>query len=300
MTSRSIHFPAPNVLLAVACLVIMSFTATNTSRADDFAEIEKTLGVKGQVEEGTLVVRFPRRDLRVTIDGETIPTGLGLGSWIAWRNMGDDTMLMGDLVLLEKEVNPVLSALQEVNINITALHNHFIAEQPRIMFMHIDAMGKGLQFARGIKNALSKTGTPQQTGAGASQPALMLDTRRIENIVGHSGSNAGGSFKITVGRSGVKSHQMELTSSVGMNSWAGFVGSNKQAHVAGVVVMTATEVNRVIRTLRNGGIEVVAIHNHMLDEEPRMFFLHYWGTGPAEKLAQAVREALDEVEGPVR
>ncbi len=300
MNSRSIHFPVPNVLFTVACLAIIFVTATTGARADDFAEIEKTLGVKGQVEEGTLVVRFPRSDLMVTINGETIPTGLGLGSWIGWRNMGDDTMLMGDLVLLEKEVNPVISALQEVNINITALHNHFIGDLPRIMFMHIDAMGRGTQFARGIKNALSKTGTPLQTGAGSSQPALILDTRRIEKIVGHSGSNAGGSFKITVGRSGVKSHQMELTSSMGMNSWAGFVGSNEQAHVAGDIVMTATEVNRVIRTLRNGGIEVVAVHNHMLDEEPRMFFLHYWGTGSAEKLAQTVREALDEVEGPVR
>lgn len=300
MTSRSIRFPISNVFLAIAWLAIISFVQTNTARADDFAEIERTLGVTGQVEEGTLVVRFPRSDLRVTIDGETIPTGLGLGSWIAWTNMGDDTMLMGDLVLLEKEVNPVISALQESNINVTALHNHFRGDLPRIMFMHIDAMGKGTQFARGIKNALSKTGTPHQTGSGAPQPVLMLDTRRIEKIVGHSGSNAGGSFKITVGRSGVKSHQMELTSSMGMNSWAGFVGSNEQAHVAGDIVMTSTEVNRVIRTLRNGGIEVVAIHNHMLDEDPRMFFLHYWGTGPAEKLAQTVREALDEVEGPVR
>ena len=300
MTSRLIRFAVPNVLFTVAWLAIMFIAGTIAARADDFAEIEKALAATGEVEEGSLVVRFPRSDITVTIDGETIPTGLGLGSWIAWSNLGDDTIVMGDLVLLEKEVNPIISALHEVNINVTALHNHFMNDQPHVMFMHIDAMGKGLQFARGIKNALRKTGTPLQTGAGSSQPALMLDTRLIEKIVGHSGNNAGGAFKITVGRSGVKSHQMELTSSMGMNSWAGFVGTNERARAAGDIVMTATEVNPVIRSLRNGGIGVVAIHNHMLDEEPRMFFLHFWGTGPVEKLAQTVREALDVVEGPVR
>lgn len=300
MVSRLIRFPVSMVLFAVASFVIVFAAPTIAARADDFDQIENALGVKGQVEEGTLVMRFPRTDIRVTIDGDTIPTGLGLGSWIAWRNTGDNAMVMGDLVLLENEVNPVISALQESNINITALHNHFIREEPRIMFMHIDAMGKGAQFARGIKNALSKTGTPIQSGASSSQPSLSLDTKRIENLVGHSGSSAGGAFKITVGRSGVKSHQMELTSTLGMNSWAGFVGTDAKAHVAGDIVMTSTEVIRVIRALRNGGIEVVALHNHMLDEEPRMFFLHYWGTGRAEKLAQTLREALDEVEERVR
>lgn len=300
MTSRFVYSSIQIALFAVAWLALTFVAGTVAARADDFDEIEKTLTVTGEVQEGTLVVRFPRSDITVTLEGETIPTGLGLGSWIAWRNMGDDTVIMGDLVLLEKEVNPVISALQEAKINVTALHNHFISDQPHIMFMHIDAMGKGLRFARGIKNALSKTGTPRQTGAGSSQPAVMLDTRLIEKIVGHSGNNGGGAFKITVGRSGVKSHQMELTSTMGMNSWAGFAGTNERAHVAGDIVMTATEVNPVIRALRNGGIEVVAVHNHMLDEEPRMFFLHYWGTGPVEKLAQTVREALDVVEGPVR
>ncbi len=300
MISRLIRLPFSIALFVVACFGMVFFTPMIWARADDFDEIERTLGAKGQVEEGTLVVRFPRTDLRVTIDGETIPTGLGLVSWIAWRNMGDDTMVMGDLALLESEVNSVISALQEANVNVTALHNHFVREQPRIMFMHIEAMGKATQFARAIKNALSKTATPQQAGAGLSKPSLSVDTKRIENLVGHSGSNAGGAFKITVGRSGVKSHQMELTSTIGMNSWAGFIGTNEQAHVAGDMVMTSTEVNRVIRALRHGGIEVVAVHNHMLDEEPRMFFLHYWGTGPVDRLAQTVREALDVVEEPVR
>lgn len=278
-------------------MFVAPVTAAN---ADEFDQVEKNLGAKGQVQEGALIVRFPRTDFTVTIDGQPLPTAMGFVSWTAWKNMGDQTMVMGDLVLLEKEVNPVISALEEVRISVSALHNHFMAEQPRLMFMHIEGMGRGAELARGLKNALSKTATPQQFGSESPQAPVPLDTRRLEEILGYSGINAGGVFRITVSRPGVISRGMELTSSLGMNSWAGFVGTDTRAYVAGDMAMTAPEVNRVIRALRNGGIEVVAVHNHMLDEQPRMFFLHYWGTGPAEKLAQAVRSAFNEIQGPVQ
>jgi anaerobic selenocysteine-containing dehydrogenase len=166
--------------------------------------------------------------------------------------------------------------------------------------MHIGGMGDGAVMARGIRTALSKTGTPLSSTPSPTSPPLNLDTKRLEEIIGHSGQAGGGVFKITIGRGGVKMHGVEVTSSMGLNTWAAFMGTNERAHVAGDVAMTAKEVNPVIRALRKGGIEVVAVHNHMIDEQPRIFFLHYWGTGPAESLARTVREAFDQVKGPVR
>ncbi len=284
-------------------VVLLSLSVSNSARASaDLPEVERILGTSGQLEEAALVVRFPRSDIKITIDGESMPTALGFGSWMAWKVMGKDTMVMGDLVLLEKEVNPVISALEEANIQVTALHNHFFYEQPRIMFMHTGGLGDPLKMARGIRNALEKTATPRVSSgsSGGTQPTLSLDTKRIEQIIGHPGKAGGGAFKITVGRPGVKMHGVEVTSSMGLNSWAGFVGTDEKAHVAGDVAMSAREVNRVIQTLRKGGIEIVAVHNHMLDEQPRVFFLHYWGTGPAAKLAQTVRAAFDEAKGPIK
>ncbi len=213
--------------------------------------------------------------------------------------MGEEFMVMGDLVLLEKEINPVISALAEANINVTAIHNHFIGEEPRIMYMHIGGMGIPSTLAKGIRNALDKTATPKAQ-VSASALTLSLDTKRIEEIIGHPGKAGGGVFKIVLGRQGVKMGGVELTASMGLNTWAAFVGTNERAHVAGDVAMTASEVNKVIRALRKGGISIAAVHNHMLDEEPRIFFLHYWGTGPMESLARTVREAFDQAGGPVR
>ncbi len=213
--------------------------------------------------------------------------------------MDNDFMVMGDLVLLEKEINPVISALAETNVNVTAIHNHFIGEKPRIMYMHVGGMGMASALAKGIRNVLDKTATPK-IPAPVSAPALTLDTKRIEDIIGHPGKAGGGVFKIVLGRQGVKMDGVELTASMGLSTWAAFVGTNERAHVAGDVAMTASEVNNVIRALRKGGINLAAVHNHMLDEQPRIFFLHYWGTGPAEKLARTVREAFDQAKGPVR
>jgi biotin operon repressor len=267
--------------------------------ANDFQEAEKILDSKGQMQEGAWVVRFPRTDIKVTIAGEPMPTALGFGGWAAFKDMGKHTMVMGDLVLLEKEVNPVISTLEENGLQVTALHNHFFWEEPRIMFMHIGGMGSLTSLATGLRLALDKTDTPKGAAASAPAPPLAMDTKRLEQIIGYPGQAMGGVFKITLGRKGVKMAGVEVTSSMGLNSWAGFAGTDEKAHVAGDIVMTAKEVNPVIQALRKGGIDVVAVHNHMIDEQPRVFFLHYWGTGLAESLAQTVRVAFDLVKGPV-
>lgn len=274
------------------CLVIV----LGHAYASDFGDVEKILGAPGQMQVGAVVFSFPRSDIKVTIDGEPVPTAFGFGSWTAWKEMGKESMVMGDLVLLQKEINPVISALAEANINVTALHNHFLGEEPRIMYMHIYGMGQKATLAWGIRAALDKTGTPKSPPSASSgtPSSLQLDAKRMQEIIGHTGKVGGSVLKITLGRAGVKMGRTEVTSSMGLNTWVAFIGTNERAHVAGDVAMTASEVNKVIRALRKGGINLTAVHNHMLDEEPRIFFLHYWGTGPADKLARTVREAFDQ------
>ncbi len=286
-------------LFVISSLFLSVISCLTGAYAADIGEVEKVLGAKGMMQEGAVVFSFPRTDLKVTIDGESVPTALGFGSWTAWKEMGNEFMVMGDLVLLEKEINPVISALAEADIHVTAIHNHFIGEEPRIMYMHIGGMGTGSALARGIRNGLDRTATPK-TPASASSSSLTLDTKRIEAIIGHPGKAGGGVFKIVLGRSGVKMSGVELTASMGLNTWAAFGGTDERAHVAGDVAMVGKEVNKVIRELRKGGINIAAVHNHMLDEEPRIFFLHYWGTGPAEKLAETVRNAFNQAKGPAR
>ena len=280
------------IFLCLFIGTIASFSSAQTPA--DFREVEQALGASGQMQEGALVVPLPRSDIKVTIYGENVPTAFGFGSWTAWKNMGKETMVMGDLVLLEKEINPVISALAEANIDVTALHNHFLGEKPRIMYMHVHGMGQAGPLARGIRKVLDKTGTPwSHPAATSASPAV--NTKRIEEIIGHAGKVGGGIFKITVGRPGVRMNGVELTSSMGLNSWIAFIGTNERSHVAGDIAMVANEVNPVIRALRKHGIKILAVHNHMLGEEPRIFFLHYWGTGRAEYLAQAFRDALSQL-----
>ena len=286
----------PIFMHLILCVLVIG---SSIAWAADFGDVEQILGVAGQMQEGAVVFSFPRSDIQVTIDGESVPTALGFGSWTAWKEMGGESMVMGDLVLLEKEINPVISALADADINVTALHNHFIGEIPRIMYMHIGGMGRPDAMAKGLRNALDRTGTPK-TSASTSPPALSVDTKRIEEIIGHPGKESGGVYKITIGRPGVKMRGVELTASMGLNTWAAFAGTNERAHVAGDVAITGPEVNKVIRELRKGGIDIAAVHNHMLDETPRIFFLHYWGTGPAEQLARTVRNAFDQAKGPAK
>ena len=269
-----------------------------------FLGAAEALGKPGamKAEEGVYVTSFPRRDLVMDVEGVRVPTALGFSSWVALREAPDGGVVaMSDLVLLEDEVNPVVSVLQEHGIEITALHRHFAGEKPRVMYLHSHARGQAEPIARGYRAALDATATPLGDAAPAGPEPVDVDTAAIARIVGRSGELSGRSvYKITVGRGGLQVRALgtEVTTSMGLNSWAAFVGTDERAHIAGDIAMLAEEVNPVVRALRERGIEIVSIHNHMLDEEPRTFFLHYWGTGPAAELAHAFRAALDALGRP--
>jgi hypothetical protein len=231
------------------------------------------------------------------VAGEQIPAALGCTSWAAWKEMGESVMVTGDFVLIEREINPFITELQNGNIRVTSLHNRLVREQPRLFFMHIGAVGSPQVLATALQTALKKTATPlPPKSIGFQMPKL--DTSRIARIVGYPGKGIGGVYRVSVGRSGVKENGIEMTSAMGLNSWAGFIGTNEKTHAAGDIAMTSSEVGKIIKTLRSGDIEIVAVHNRMLDEQPRMFFLHYWGSGNAEGLAKTIRSVFDIVKCP--
>ena len=214
---------------------------------------------------------------------------------------------MGDLVLLEDEVNPVMSALLDNGLEVTALHNHFFFDEPRIFFMHVMGHASPADLARKVKPAVDLIGHvesthPKTSGTATLQPGK-IDTAKIAKIVGHEGEQTGDVYKITVGRDDLKLTEMGavINARMGLNTWASFVGNDQSAAVAGDVAMTEDQVTRVLKTLRKHGINVVAIHHHMTGTRPTIIFLHYWGRGPAEKLATAFKAALDQTgENPPR
>jgi hypothetical protein len=232
------------------------------------------------------------------------PTPFGFGGWLAMtKGDGGMDVMMGDLVLLEDEVNPVMSSLLEHGLQVTALHNHFFWEQPRMFYMHVMGHGKPSDLAAKAKPALDLIGhvasrqaeTPKT--AAASQLPPHLDTAKIAEITGQQGEQTGAVYKITVGRSDINLKEMGavINARMGLNTWAAFTGSDQNAAIAGDVAMLDREVQPVLQTLRKNGLDVVAIHHHMVGTQPTVIFLHYWGTGPAEKLARGFRAALDQL-----
>jgi hypothetical protein len=216
---------------------------------------------------------------------------------------GGNDVMMGDLVLLEDEVNPVMSALLDNGLEVTALHNHFFYESPRLFYMHVHGHGKAVDLARMAKPALDLIGhgSPQhQNNVSGGQSIIspgQIDTVKIAKVVGHDGEQSGPVYKITVGRDDLTLKEMGATinARMGLNTWAAFYGSDANAEIAGDVAMLAQEVTPVLKTVRANGLSVVAIHNHMIGGEPTVYFLHYWGTGPSEKLAAGFKAALGEL-----
>ncbi len=267
-----------------------------------YQEVLNTLGKKGDYKQNVLKVNIPRNDLKVTVDGVETPTPFGFGGWLGMtKGAGGQEVMMGDLVLLEEEVNPVMSALLDNGLEVTALHNHFFFEEPRIFFMHVMGHGSASDLAKRVKPAvdlIGRTKPPEQ--APRRQITIRpgtINTARIAQIVGHEGEQSGAVYKITVGRDDLKLQHMgaAINSRMGLNTWAAFVGTDQNAAIAGDVAMLPGEVTTVLKTLRANGINVVAIHNHMIDSRPVIIFLHYWGRGSIEKLATGFRAALDEL-----
>ncbi|MEA2238860.1 MAG: hypothetical protein QOC81_3584 [Thermoanaerobaculia bacterium] len=263
----------------------------------DWAPVAGALGRAGALQAGDVYkVAFPRSDLAVTLDGVSIKPALALGSWIAFKQSGGGAMAMGDLVLLPAEVNPVIEALQKGGIEQSALHNHLIDESPRVMYLHFSGHGDPVALAKTLHAALSLTKTPMGP-ASASVIAVDLPTADLDRIVGHPGKANGGVYQFGVPRAErIIEHGMEVPPSMGMAAAVNFqpLGEGRAA-ITGDFVMIAAEVNPVIRALQKGGVRVTAIHSHMLEETPRLFFMHFWATGDAVKLATTIRTALNQM-----
>jgi hypothetical protein len=290
------------LLLFASVLGVLEGMPARLSAQDiptDYQEVLKSLDRKGDFKAGVLKVNIPRNDLKMTVEGFATPTPFGFGGWIAMtKGDGGADVMMGDLVLLQEEVNPVLSALLDNGIDVTALHNHFFWDDPKVFYMHVHSMGKAADLARRVKPGLDLIGhIKAETPGPASSGGTALDTAKLAKIAGHEGEQTGAVYKITVGRDdlGMKEHGAVINARMGLNTWAAFVGTQEDAAVAGDVAMLETEVTPVLNALRKNGLEVVAIHHHMTGDRPVVIFLHYWGRGPAEKLVTGFKAALDEL-----
>src|SRR5262245_9686330 len=291
---RKLTWPA-----MLACLLFWSGAAFAQEMPSDYQEVLKSLDRKGDFKDGVLKVNIPRSDLKITVQGVATPTPFGFGGWVALTKASDGSeVMMGDLVLLQEEVNPVMSALLDHGIDVTALHNHFFWDDPHVYYMHVHGMGKAADLGQRVKPGLDLIGHVKPPAANPmSAGGKAIDTAKIAKIVGHEGEQSGAVYKITVGRDdiGMKEHGAAINARMGLNTWAAFYGSDDDAVVAGDVAMLESELTPVLKTLRSNGIDVVAIHHHMTDEKPMVIFLHYWGRGPAEKLANAFKATVGEL-----
>ena len=290
----------------VGCTVLLVASLASLAQAQEmpaaYKQVLETLGKPGDFKDNVLKVNIPRSDLSITVANVKTPTPFGFGGWVAMtKGSGGMDVMMGDLVLTQEEVNPVMSALLENGLEATALHNHFFWDEPRMFYMHVHGHGAPAELARQVKPALELIGRgskpPAAPAASPATAAAPLNAARLAQIAGHTGEQNGAVYKITVGRDDLKLAEMgaPINSRMGLNTWAAFVGTDANAAIAGDVAMLAGEVTPVLRTLRQNGFDVVAIHHHMLDTRPAIYFLHYWGTGPAEKLAAGFKAALDQL-----
>jgi hypothetical protein len=303
---RIVFSVTPFVVATLFALVACSAPQNQSGRsntqpqaaATDWKPVEQALGKAGSVQPGDVYkVSLPRSDLQVSVGGIQVKAPLALGSWVAFKKAGDMTMVMGDLVLTEDEVTPVLTNLQKGGVEQTALHNHVLHESPRVMYMHISAMGDGVKIAKAIHDALALSKTPfSAPAAGNQNQDLGIDTKQIDQIIGQSGKVNGGVYQFSVPRAEkIMDNDMEIPPSMGVAHAINFqpTGGGKAA-ITGDFVLIASEVNPVIRALRDNGIEVTAVHSHMLGESPRLFFMHFWANDDALKLARGIRAALDK------
>jgi uncharacterized protein DUF1259 len=283
----------------VGVLVTVPVPATPLKAPFDTAKIEELTGGKGAYDEkeGVFKVSMPRGDLSITAAGVRLTPPMGLTSWAAFKRAGKQTMVMGDMVLLEDQVNPVMSTALDSGLEVTALHNHFFWDTPRVMFMHIGGMGDETRLAAAVGKVFARI-KESSGGKGAIPNADIdpakstLDPKRIDAVLGNIGELKDGVYKVTIGRE-TRMHGEGLGKTMGVNTWAAFAGSDDEAVVDGDFAMLESELQGVLKTLRGAGINIVAIHQHMSGESPRVLFLHYWGVGRSEDLARGIKAALD-------
>jgi hypothetical protein len=299
MNARMLHHLTIACTMAIVALLWSPTSSLTGEKALDTATIERLTGVKGEMSEKERVfkVSVPRSDLDITAAGVKMTPPLGLTSWAAFQKAGAQVMVMGDMVMLEDQVNPAMSVALENGLEVTALHNHFFWDTPKVMFMHIGGMGDEANLASAVGKVLT---TIKDTSGGRGEvprvelsPAqTSLDPQTIEDILGVKGQLANGVYKFTIGRI-TTMHGHEVGNAMGVNTWAAFAGSDEKAIVDGDFIMFEREVQAVLKALRGAGIHIVALHHHMLEESPRTVFLHFWGVGPTRELAKGLKVALD-------
>jgi hypothetical protein len=287
-------------VLFAACFI--SSVTAETAPSLDTAKIEQFSGLKGTLitEENVFRISKPRSDVKIQVDGWPMPPFMGLGSWAAFTPSHDgQAMMMGDTVVFADEVNPVMSVALDAGLEVTALHNHFFFDEPKVYFMHIGGMGEAGALATGVKKIYDKIAeiraanpTPTKSFPGKVGAANSIAGAPLEAILGMKGQANQGMFKIVVGRP-AKMRGAAVGNAMGVNTWAGFGGTDEEAIVDGDFAVTANELQPVLKTMRREGVNIVAIHSHMSHEEPRYMFLHYWGKGKAAALAQSLKNALN-------
>lgn len=290
-----------NLVWITVSIVAVLLTAGASAYAQDvdWQKVDDTLGRKPTISGDVHRYGFPRNDLSVTLDGVTIKPALALGGWVAFKPMGGDAMVMGDLVLLESEINPVMLKMIEGGLNITAVHNHLLRASPATFYMHVGGHGDPAKMATVIRDALAASKTPLSTPVAAPPAsALDLNTDELDQIIGAKGQAVGGVYQFNVPRrEPVAMNGMAMMPPAPLGAAIGInfqpTGGGKAA-ITGDFVLTSNEVNPVIRALRENGIDVTAVHSHMLDEQPRLFFLHFWAVDDAIKLAKGLQAALDK------
>jgi Domain of Unknown Function (DUF1259) len=288
------------IVTVIALCVVAALATTANAQEVDWKKVDEAIGRSATVSGDVHRYGFPRTDLQVTVDGVSLKPAFALGGWTAMKPAAGGVMVMGDLVLLETEINPVMSKLIQNGLEITAVHNHLLRSNPASFYMHVGGHGDPVKLATAIRAALGDSKTPLTPAAfPASQPAVDLDTGQLDQIIGVKGQPNGGVYQFAVPRRDpVNETGMQIAPAGPMGVATGInfqpTGGGKAA-ITGDFVMTANEVNDVIKALRQNGIEITALHNHMLDEQPRLLFMHFWANDDAIKLAKGLRAALDKM-----
>jgi len=277
------------------------FAVTSASAELDTAKIDNLTGLKGKLneKEGVYKVTLPRDDVKVTVDGWIIPSFMGLGTWAAFTETKSGAMVMGDTVLFEDEVNPVMSIALDNGLSVTALHNHFFFDQPKVYFMHIEGEATIEQLAGAVRKVYDKikevrAANPQPRdsfGETALPEKNSISAEPLNKVFGMTGETANGMVKFTIGHPAIM-HGVKIGNAMGVNTWMAFAGSDDNTVVDGDFAVNEDELQPALKAMRAGGINIVAIHSHMTHEQPRILFFHYWGRGPAAKLAEAIQGAL--------